>query len=69
MRPPDLAKKGNELSIQSYLIQSIQMLPDLGVVDAQELVCRSSHVDEVRLTLRTFAVKKLVDRLVLRRLL
>ena len=45
------------------------MLPDLGVIDTQKLVFRSGHVDKVRLALCSFAVKELVDRLVLRRVL
>ena len=35
-----------------------------GVVDAQELVLRGSHVDEVRLALATFLIEELVHRLI-----
>ena len=37
-----------------------------GVVDAQELVLRGSHVDEVRLALATFLIEELVHRLICR---
>ena len=42
------------------------MVPDLGMVDSQELVRSSGHVDEVGLALGPLAVKELVYRLVWR---
>ena len=40
-----------------------------GVINAQELVLRSGHADEVRLTFAAFLIKKLVHRLIYGRLL
>ena len=46
---------------RSDLFQRLQIGFHSGVVDPQELVCRSHHVDAVGLALGTFPVHELVD--------
>ena len=49
-------------------IECLKALLHAGVVNAQELVLRGSHVDEIRLTLGAFFIEELVHRLIRRRL-
>ncbi len=51
------------------MFQRLQIGFHGGVVDAQEFVCRSHHVDTVGLALGTFLVHELVDRFIQRRIL
>jgi len=55
----------NPLCIRFCAIQTVQILLDLGVVDAQELVRGSGHVHKIGLAFGTLAVKELVNRLIL----
>ena len=49
------------------MFQRLQIGLHGGVVDAQEFVCRSHHVDVVEFTLGAFPVHELVDRFIQRR--
>lgn len=43
-------------------VKCLKALFHTSIVDAQELVLRGSHVDEVRLALATFLIEELVHR-------
>lgn len=47
-------------------VKCLKALFHTSIVDAQELVLRGSHVDEVRLALATFLIEELVHRLICR---
>ena len=47
-------------------VKRLKTLFHAGVIDAQELVLRGSHVDEIRLALGAFLIEELVYRLICR---